>query len=70
MVALKVLVYLAQIGKEEIVCIAEIHCLELAGSPDSDRGALKRQYSYALHDWYKVVTRLFDGSGIEQKFYI
>jgi hypothetical protein len=69
MIALKVLQILAQIGKEEIVCIAEIHCLELAGSPDSDRGAWKRQYSYALYDWYKVVSRLFDGSGMEQKFY-
>ena len=70
MIALQVLIALAQIGKEEIVCIAEIHCLELAGSPDSDRGAWKRQYSYTLYHWYKVVIRLFNGSGMEQKFYV
>ena len=66
---MKVLQILAQLGKEEIVCIAEIHCLELAGSPDSDRANWKRQYSHALHDWYNSVSRLFNGSGMEQKFY-
>ena len=70
MIALKVLQILAQIGKEEIVCIAEIHCLELAGSPDSDRGYWKRQYSCALYDWYKSLIRDFDGSGMEQRFYV
>ena len=70
MIALKVLQALAQIGKEEVVCIAEIHCLELAGSPNGDRGFWKNRFSLALYDWYEQTVRLFNASNMEQKFYL
>jgi hypothetical protein len=70
MIALKVLQILAQLGKEEIVCIAEIHSLELSGTPNSDRGWWKNKFSYAITlEFYPHVFRIFDGSGMEQKFY-
>jgi hypothetical protein len=70
MISLKVLQMLAQLGKEEITCISEIHYLELSGSPNGDRGWWKNQFSKALTlEFYPNVFRLFDGSGMEQKFY-
>lgn len=73
MIALKVLQILAQLGKEEIVCIAEIHCLELAQSRrqiGSDRAWWKIKFMNTITiEFYPHVFNLFDGAGMEQKFY-
>ena len=73
MIALKILQILAQLGKEEIVCIAGIHSLELAQCRrqiGSDRAWWKIKFMNTITiEFYPYVFNLFDGEGIEQKFY-
>ena len=73
MIALKVLQILAQIGKKEILCVAEIHSLELCQGRHkmgSDRAWWRIKFMNTIVlEFHPYTFNLFNGSGMEQKFY-